>query len=111
MRSRCRSRSSPPSLSSKPRRRHHLRRRHRSRQSAVSLIVPSRCDVPSESRLSAIETVIVAFTAVTTFVLGFGYWKITTRQNEQEEKLALRARDSEAALARVERTVDELNEL
>jgi hypothetical protein len=57
------------------------------------------------------ETVIVAFVGVTTFVLGFGYWHLTTRQNEQEARFERRASEWEAASIRVERKLDALQEL
>ncbi|HWE23660.1 MAG TPA: hypothetical protein VG496_06935 [Myxococcales bacterium] len=64
-----------------------------------------------ESRLSSIEVLTVAFTAATTFVLGFGYWTLSTRQNEQDAKLELQMRSSAATLAQVERKLDGLERL
>jgi hypothetical protein len=56
---------------------------------------------------SSFEAVIAAFAVATTFVLGFGYWHLATRQNEQDARFEHERRRQDEALANLARTLEE----
>jgi len=63
--------------------------------------------MPAESRPSSFEAVMAAFTVVATFALGYGYWKLATRQNEQDARIERQREEFQRSLSQVQRDADE----
>jgi hypothetical protein len=62
---------------------------------------------PAESKPSSFEAVFAAYAVVATFVLGYGYWRLATRQNEQDAKIEQQRQEQQAALSRLQREADD----
>jgi hypothetical protein len=62
---------------------------------------------PAESRPSSFEAVFAAYVVVATFALGYGYWRLATRQNEQDAKIEQQRQEQQAALTRLQREADD----
>src|SRR3954470_3965473 len=61
----------------------------------------------SESTLSPFQAVIAAFTAVATFALGYEYWRLSVRQDEQDARIERQREEFERSLFSMERDADE----
>ena len=48
----------------------------------------------AEQKPSSFEAVFAAYVVVATFVLGYGYWRLATRQNEQDVKIEQQGRSN-----------------
>ncbi len=62
---------------------------------------------PAESRPSSFEAVFAAYAVVATFALGYGYWRLATRQNEQDAKIEQQRQEQQAAVTRLQREADD----
>ena len=54
--------------------------------------------MPGESRPSSFEAVFAAYAVVATFALGYGHWRLATRQNEQDAKIEQQRQEQQAAV-------------
>src|SRR2546427_8155691 len=62
---------------------------------------------PAEPKPSSFEAVFAAYVVVATFVLGYGYWRLATRQNEQDVKIEQLRQEQQAALSRLRQEADD----
>src|SRR2546425_949261 len=62
---------------------------------------------PAEPKPSSFEAVFAAYVVVATFVLGYGYWRLATRQNEQDVKIEQQRQEQQAALSRLRQEADD----
>jgi len=62
---------------------------------------------PAESRPSSFEAVFAAYAVVATFALGYGHWRLATRQNEQDAKIEKQSQELQAAVTRLQREADD----
>ena len=62
---------------------------------------------PAEQKPSSFEAVFAAYVVVATFVLGYGYWRLATRQNEQDAKIEQQKEEQQAALSRLQQEADD----
>src|SRR2546427_11649316 len=65
---------------------------------------------PAEPKPSSFEAVFAAYVVVATFVLGYGYWRLATRQNEQDVKIEQLRQAQQAALSRLRQEADDKRE-
>src|SRR5438445_12959007 len=63
--------------------------------------------MPAESRPSSFEAVFAAYVVVATFALGYGYWRLATRQNEQDARIEQGRQEQQAAVTRLQREADD----
>ena len=63
--------------------------------------------MPAESRPSSFEAVFAAYAVVATFALGYGHWRLATRQNDQDAKLEQQRQEQQAAVTRLQREADD----
>src|SRR5439155_20404965 len=63
--------------------------------------------MPAESRPSSFEAVFAAYVVVATFALGYGYWRLATRQNEQDARIEQQRQEQQAAVTRLQREADD----
>jgi len=64
-------------------------------------------DMQTESKPSSFEAVFAAYAVVATFALGYGYWRLATRQDELGARLELQRQEHQSALARLLRDADD----
>src|SRR5207237_1169776 len=50
---------------------------------------------------------VAAYVVVATFVLGYGYWRLATRQNEQDAKIEQQRQEQQGALSRLQQEADD----
>ena len=62
---------------------------------------------PAESRPSSFEAIFAAYAVVATFALGYGYWRLATRQNEQDARIEQQRQEQQAAVTRLQREADD----
>src|SRR2546427_2252297 len=62
---------------------------------------------PAEPKPSSFEAVFAAYVVVATFVLGYGYWRLAPRQNEQDVKIEEQRQEQQAALSRLRQEADD----
>src|SRR3989454_7259900 len=62
---------------------------------------------PAEPKPSSFEAVFAAYVVVATFVLGYGYWRLATRQNEENVKIEQQRQEQQAALSRLRQEADD----
>jgi hypothetical protein len=63
--------------------------------------------MPVEPKPSPFEAVFAAYVVVATFVLGYGYWRLATRQNQQDAKIEQQRHEDQRASVKLERETDE----
>ena len=61
----------------------------------------------AEQKPSSFEAVFAAYVVVATFVLGYGYWRLATRQNEQDAKIEQQRQEQQGALSRLQQEADD----
>src|SRR6266404_7345316 len=64
------------------------------------------CGMPAESKPSSFKAVIAAFTIVVTFALAYGYWKLASRQNEQDVRIEQQREEFQRSLLQLQRDAD-----
>ena len=63
--------------------------------------------MPADAKPSSFEAVVAAFTVVATFALGYGYWKLATRQNELEGRIESQREEFQRSLLQLRRESDQ----
>ncbi len=59
-----------------------------------------------ESKPSSFEAVVAAFAVVSTFSLGYCYWRLETRQSEQEARIERQAEQFQRSLLQMQRDAE-----
>jgi len=60
----------------------------------------------AESKPSSLEAVIAAFAFVVSFAFAYGYWKLATRQNEQDARIEQQREDLQRSLLQIQANMD-----
>lgn len=60
-----------------------------------------------DSKLTAFEAVVAAFTFVATFALGYQYWKLSIRQDQQEARIERQREEFERSALELQRQAEE----
>jgi hypothetical protein len=60
-----------------------------------------------ESKLTSFEAVIAAFAFVATFALGYEYWRLSVRQDQQDARIERQREDFEKSLFELQRASEE----
>jgi len=63
--------------------------------------------MPADAKPSSFEAVVAAFTVVATFALGYGYWKLATRQDEQDVRIEAQREEFQRSLLQLRRESDQ----
>src|SRR2546428_13608326 len=61
----------------------------------------------ADPKPSSFGAVFAAYVVVATFVLGYGHWRLATRQNEQDVKIEQLRQEQQAALSRLRQEADD----
>ncbi len=62
--------------------------------------------MPADAKPSSFEAVVAAFTVVATFALGYGYWRLATRQNELDVRIEAQREEFQRSLLQLRRESD-----